>query len=335
MNCKETNKLISYYIDGECTPELREKISGHIAQCAECKKDYILLSKLSELFKQLPEVEPSRDYYSSFEENLVFMNESAQHHMKKFSYLGNSIFKFVIPAVAAMFIFLAGLSFFLGNRPSDISSPKITYVKGEVSIMNDNAVIEKAYPKMFSMAGKTISTGNYGKIDIVMQNRFKVSIGEKTEVKFDEIIEQQNQYKFLCTLRQGKFLADVNNRGVKTDFRIRTNTVNVRVRGTQFMVNVLPENQGNNVEVAVLDGKVEVTQEVVFRSKVKTERYYVNENEKMIFSPDGSTKRNNELSSSDFESLLEVYDINKRDVEIKYTSDPAEKSMPFRSESFE
>lgn len=335
MDCKKVNKLISYYVDSECPPETGAEILEHISKCAECKKDYILYKKLPSLLKNLRDLDPSCAYNPSFERKMAILRKPEIVRIEKSSYLRNNFFKLAIPAVAAMLVMFSGLLFFISDVSKEPISPRITYVKGDVSIIDENAVLQKAHPQTFAMSGKSIITGKYGKIDIVMPNRFKISISENANVKFDEIIEQQNQYKFLCTLRQGKLLADVNNRGLKTDFQIRTNIVNVKVRGTQFFVEAFHEESGNTVEVAVLDGKVEVTQDVLDRREVKTVQYTVSENEKRVFYPEGRFESKSELSARDFESLLEVYDINKRDVEVKYTSGPTDKSIPFRSESFE
>ncbi len=325
MNCKRIKTQLSYYIDDECAQEVKDVISRHIHECDRCVRELKSLELIKATLKELPVVEPSADYFSSFNNKL-----SAISGNKKVVYPLFRI-RLLHYAVAAMILLVAGL--FLFNRTSYTRHcPEITYVKGKVVISQPNAPLRVAFVHKCLKAGQTIATSSYAKIDFELFDRCKIALKENTKLHIEQMYEENQQFIMACKLEEGTILADVAKRKKSSNFQIITDSVKVSVIGTKFMVEAVPGQTGENVSVAVLDGKVKVCQEIVKNEINQTEQYIIEENQKMIFLSDGTTKLQNGLSDDDFRKLYDVYNIGRRDLEIKSHS-PSTKSLPFRSDS--
>ena len=59
MNCAETEKYLSEYLDNETAPQLRQQIDEHLAQCESCRHKLAqlqaLCSSIASLNEELPE----------------------------------------------------------------------------------------------------------------------------------------------------------------------------------------------------------------------------------------------------------------------------------------
>jgi hypothetical protein len=53
MNCKEAKAISSCYVDGAVTGMQMKAISGHLAGCADCRREYELLAKTQEMVASL------------------------------------------------------------------------------------------------------------------------------------------------------------------------------------------------------------------------------------------------------------------------------------------
>jgi hypothetical protein len=54
MNCSETKELLSAFLDGELSHELRESVRRHAQECASCGEELASFSAIAVLAKQLP-----------------------------------------------------------------------------------------------------------------------------------------------------------------------------------------------------------------------------------------------------------------------------------------
>lgn len=59
MKCSQINKELIAYIDGELESKKREKIDGHLAQCAECRRKLATLRKIYLPAHEIKRTKPS------------------------------------------------------------------------------------------------------------------------------------------------------------------------------------------------------------------------------------------------------------------------------------
>lgn len=316
-----------------------QNISDHIKACDSCSKDFESLRKLKSALRNLSQVEPSQDYYDRFSRKLETYNESLRFVDAGVEQLHPSFRRIFIhtttAAVAASVILAAGL-FFFHHETTRRCFLEVSYVKGKVLIDNSSvstsAEPQVAFVKRCINSGQTITTGPHAKVDFEVANRCKVTLREDSIVKIEKLREERNRFIMHCNLEKGAIIADVAKRKMQSDFQVATDLVNVKVVGTKFMVEKSLDFGVNNVSVAVLDGKVEVSRDVMLKGIATPERVYVAENNKMIFSQTGLVQHQNGLSNSDFAALYDVYNIGKRNIEVRYQTPPSSPRQPFRSE---
>lgn len=57
MNCTETRRLLSAFLDNEVPARLGEEIRAHLGTCPSCRWEWQLLSQLDTRLKKLPDIE--------------------------------------------------------------------------------------------------------------------------------------------------------------------------------------------------------------------------------------------------------------------------------------
>ncbi len=61
MACEKIQELLSPYLDGELTPEVRAEVKNHLSSCRECSEILALLRIATDSLAAFPELEPSSD----------------------------------------------------------------------------------------------------------------------------------------------------------------------------------------------------------------------------------------------------------------------------------
>jgi len=104
MKCKKVHKKLIFYIDGELSPEMTQKIRDHLANCTECKKLY---NKMSETWKgETSERIPYQPFfYTRVKEGLRNSREKNAFHSRRFGRL------ILQPAI---YFIVLGLGIFIG-----------------------------------------------------------------------------------------------------------------------------------------------------------------------------------------------------------------------------
>lgn len=68
MNCSETRKQLSDYLDGELSPEACHQIDRHLGECLACRGELEELRSLTVMSAELePEIRPRRDLWPGIE----------------------------------------------------------------------------------------------------------------------------------------------------------------------------------------------------------------------------------------------------------------------------
>ncbi len=63
MKCKDIQKRLSAYQDGEITSKEREIIARHLRDCRACQVEFARLERVWQALEGLPEMQPEPDFY--------------------------------------------------------------------------------------------------------------------------------------------------------------------------------------------------------------------------------------------------------------------------------
>jgi anti-sigma factor RsiW len=63
MKCKDIQKRLSAYQDGELGPRERDLIAGHLKECQSCQGELAKLERAWRVLEGLPEIQPEPDFY--------------------------------------------------------------------------------------------------------------------------------------------------------------------------------------------------------------------------------------------------------------------------------
>jgi anti-sigma factor RsiW len=63
MRCKDIQKRLSAFQDGELGPGERDLIAGHLEECQSCKGELAKLERAWMALEGLPEIQPEPDFY--------------------------------------------------------------------------------------------------------------------------------------------------------------------------------------------------------------------------------------------------------------------------------
>ena len=63
MKCKNIQKRLSAYQDGELKPKEQEIIARHLRDCRACQAEFARLERVWQALEGLPEIQPEPDFY--------------------------------------------------------------------------------------------------------------------------------------------------------------------------------------------------------------------------------------------------------------------------------
>lgn len=76
MTYRHTIHLHGDYLDGELSPEQRDFVTRHLADCANCRNDLEKLRLLTQALKRVTTPNPGRDYFDNLTGNILARTES-------------------------------------------------------------------------------------------------------------------------------------------------------------------------------------------------------------------------------------------------------------------
>lgn len=74
MNCKNANKLINRYIDGELSKSQSKELEFHLNSCSNCSKVYSKTKSSLDLLKPTSEIEEQAFYYTRLKQKMEDVN---------------------------------------------------------------------------------------------------------------------------------------------------------------------------------------------------------------------------------------------------------------------
>jgi len=106
------------------------------------------------------------------------------------------------------------------------------------------------------LPGDVVQTGNNSEVRIMFANIGVSIIRENTKIKIDELLKTYKSQQIKMNAYKGRILSSLKKLTRKEDrSEIYTPTAVIGVRGTVFLVNVVPEK---DIRAAVFAGKVEI-----------------------------------------------------------------------------
>ncbi len=129
MNCKELEKLVPLYHDGELSEAERKEFELHLSGCPECRKMLASLATLDELVRdgeaeKVPD--PGEHYWQSFSQRVTHRLSEPRHlavrrHRPKF--FGLKLIPYLSAGVAVVFGIIIGIDL-LQKAPGRFSQLK-------------------------------------------------------------------------------------------------------------------------------------------------------------------------------------------------------------------
>ncbi len=70
-NCREIQRELSAYLDGELTPSLRAEVETHLASCTQCQRELLEMKTLATGVAALPNLEPPPRFLAEVRRKIV------------------------------------------------------------------------------------------------------------------------------------------------------------------------------------------------------------------------------------------------------------------------
>src|SRR6266446_6868455 len=117
MNCAETKKLFSPYLDGRASGSEMRALTRHVAQCTGCEREYAAMQRTQELLASLGPKKAPADL--ALKLRLAISREAAQTRRPRFEgalvRLENALNSFMVPATAGLLSAVLTFGLLLGS----------------------------------------------------------------------------------------------------------------------------------------------------------------------------------------------------------------------------
>lgn len=147
--CQSIRKKLSAYQDGEVTASEKDAIEAHLRNCDACRKEYESLIHTYEMFRSLPDMEPSPMLSSRIVEKAIRADEPVWVRI-----LGGALRLVPGPAALASLAIVGLLGgVLLGNLLTDgryRASPEFTYDSSRTTTLASLAIFDAAPPGSFA-----------------------------------------------------------------------------------------------------------------------------------------------------------------------------------------
>ncbi len=150
MNCAETKRLFSPYLDGRASGSEMRALTRHVGQCTGCEREYAAMQRTQELLASLGPTKAPADL--ALKLRLAISREAAQTRRPRFEgalvRLENALNAFMVPATAGLLSAVLTFGLLLGffALPAELQASS-----GDVPLMLytgpqlEHAVVIEAY----------------------------------------------------------------------------------------------------------------------------------------------------------------------------------------------
>ncbi|MBN1794289.1 MAG: FecR domain-containing protein [Candidatus Omnitrophica bacterium] len=308
---------LSFYVDGECSPEEAIAIRGHVRECSACREQLKELEMLRASVEQLSEVMPSEGYDRAFQERLKntmskqgIFGVLERGFAEVYSTIKISLdqMRWGIIAVprpvkvavsTGIIILLFALSYLPGgDLPLLISFQGVAEVYGA-----EENRWEPAIAGIQLSSGTKIKTGPYSFVDIDQDNLYRMRAKENTIIVAKQLIRHRRKGETCIQIEQGKLLVKTDKKFKGSQITIETPSATAVVRGTGFCVDVQPIT--GETWLGVSNGEVEI------KNHAYEKIVLVKAPQKTIVKPDQKPQDPLVMTDGEWERLQEIHDIGR------------------------
>jgi len=105
MNCKEVNKNLIFYIDGELKPEKETEIQEHLMNCKDCNILFLNLKESMAIITQEKEAKPNPFLFTRIQEEISNLEEPRKAYILRPNFIK------VLQAVTLSLLLVVGVIF--------------------------------------------------------------------------------------------------------------------------------------------------------------------------------------------------------------------------------
>jgi hypothetical protein len=165
------------------------------------------------------------------------------------------------PILRAVFALLLFFVVVPALARADAVPATISYLEGDVTIIDPAGNREKAVEEMHLAPGTTVKTGADGNVGLRLTPGATTVVGPNTTMKiqalnYSKTADGKKKRDILLDLKQGALYNSLVKKDGQSDFQISTPEGVAAARGTDWSVTV---GSNGGVTVAVVDGVVEIT----------------------------------------------------------------------------
>jgi anti-sigma factor RsiW len=160
MECRQVQKRLSAFQDGELKPQERGKVSEHLESCSACCERYEEMERVWQALGDFQEIPPEPGFYGQL---LKKINEPKETRFPTRRQRFQGLFQFFSPSWATVALLIVGtlMGTFLGN----------TLVKNELLHFQQNRTYSQAAAEVFSLrAFDPVPPGTIGERYLRMAN---------------------------------------------------------------------------------------------------------------------------------------------------------------------
>lgn len=146
MKCKEILLYLNRYQDGELDKQLRKKVENHLKECQSCGQEFVLLERVTDNIKCLPEVEDKQNFTAQV---MAKVKEKRKPHW------------FALPSFVYYFVFiifcLLGLILNPNLRTSQEEEVRVSRISDSTDISKYSSILsESQHLGLIEIQDKTI-----------------------------------------------------------------------------------------------------------------------------------------------------------------------------------
>ncbi len=133
MNCKQTEKLFSAYLEDELDVEMVRRLEQHLAKCATCEREWQAFRRTINLVSEMPTIAPSINFGWKLRSRLAQNSPVSLWRWLRERLTSRPAL--VFEGIAALLILFMGLYFYLSSplRPPTDNEIIVRYIMPEIS----------------------------------------------------------------------------------------------------------------------------------------------------------------------------------------------------------
>jgi len=122
MRCKRIRKKLAAYLDGELDERQKALVKRHLLECAKCRKEADLLSRISYLLKDQPRIKPTLSFEADLWKRIYSLEKEETTKKETTLYLLKWATYIILPAAVAAALIIGVFGENLGEKIASFES---------------------------------------------------------------------------------------------------------------------------------------------------------------------------------------------------------------------